>query len=561
MDDSKESTASDGTATATAIEVKMKGEPQYLTSVKLYSVVAAVCLAGFLSCLDIAVIATAIPSITSHFHTTADIGWYGAAYPLSTCALQPLTGKLATIFPLRWVFQAFFTTFLLGSLICGAATSSSMFIVGRAIAGIGSAGIASGGMSIVTIVSPPALRALFMGMVMSVMSIGLVVSPIIGGALTEHVSWRWCFYINLPTGAVTIAVLLVFLHPPREELPQGRSVVQKIQLLDLGGCVLFAGSMVMLFLALQWGGNEYAWGSATIIGLFVGFAVVAVLFFAWEKYRGDTAMIPFSLMKRRSIYVCFFYIVFLGGTNVVPTYYLPEWFQVVKGVGPTASGIRMLPTVGMQTIAMITTGILARFLKYLNPIMIFGTAVVCLASGLFTLLTAFGTNANRWATFQVLQGLGMGSALQMPMLLIPSILKDKPADIPLAISLIMFGQFFGNAIFQAIAAALYHNGVVKNLRIGASLDAVQISQLLTAGNVEIRSVVGQYFPDKLRAVLRAYSGAITETFWLELAGGIGAFVICFGLQWVDTRVKAPIAPEAATNGEGVEQFEDGENKV
>ncbi|KAF2809788.1 putative transporter [Mytilinidion resinicola] len=541
----------------------MKGEPQFLTGIKLYSVVAAVSLSGFLASLDIAVIATAIPSITSHFHTTADIGWYGAAYPLCTCALQPLTGKLATIFSLRWVFQSFFSTFLLGSLICGAATSSNMFIVGRAIAGIGAAGISSGGMSIVAIVSPPKSRAMFTGMVMSVFSIGMVVSPIIGGALTENVSWRWCFYINLPTGAVTIAILLVFLHPPREELPVGQSLLQKLRLLDLLGSVLFAASMVMLFLALQWGGNKYSWGSATVIGLFVGFAVVAVLFFVWEGHRGDTAMIPFSLMKRRSIYVCFFYIACLGGVIVVPTYYLPEYFQVVKGVGPTASGIRLLPFVGMQTITMITAGTLARFLKYLNPIMIFGTSVLCIASGLFTTLSTFGTNAktSHWVAFQVVQGLGTGSALQIPMILIPSILKDKPADIPLAISLILFGQFFGNAIFQAIAAAIYHNGLVKNLQDTAGLEAVQISQLLTAGNVEIRKVVAQYFPDKLRVVLEAYNGAITETFWLELAGALGAFAICFGLQWVDTRVKPPVAPEAGVDGKGVELVEGAENSV
>lgn len=231
-----------------------------------------------------------------------------------------------------------------------------MFIVGRAVAGIGGAGISTGSISIVAIVSLPKQRGLLTGILFSLFSVGLVVGPVIGGALTHNVSWRWCFYINLPSGAVIIGILAFLLHPPRKTHTEPASLGQRIRLLDLFGCFLFAGSMIMLFLAMQWGGGEYPWKSATVIGLFVGSGLTVSLFLIWEKRQGDKAMIPFSLLRRRSLSMCILFIGILGGASVIPIYYLPEWFQIIKGVGPTASGVRMLPFVGFQLFAMIIVG-------------------------------------------------------------------------------------------------------------------------------------------------------------------------------------------------------------
>jgi MFS family permease len=230
-----------------------------------------------------------------------------------------------------------------------------MFIVGRAIAGMGGAGLSSGAMSIITMVSPPKERALWTGLFLGLFSVSFVVGPVIGGVLTQNVSWRWCFYMNLPAGAVTIGILLAFLHPPttdKEPLPLGRRIGQ----LDLFGCFLFAGSIIMLFLAMQWGGNEYAWNSATVIGLFVGFGCTFIVFIYWQYSRGDDAMLPFSLMRRRSLSLSIIYCSFLGGASTVPVYYLPEWFQIIKGVGPTQSGIQMLPFVATQMLGMVMMG-------------------------------------------------------------------------------------------------------------------------------------------------------------------------------------------------------------
>jgi hypothetical protein len=141
-----------------------------------------------------------------------------------------------------------------------------------------------------------------------------------------------------------------------------------------------------------------------------------------------------------------------------------------------------------------------------------GSAILCLAGGLFTTFTAFTTPASHWVSFEVIQGLGTGIAMQMPLLMVPIILKEKPVDIPLAISLVLFAQFFGISMFQTIAAAVFKNKLVKSLESVAGLDAAQVKELLIAGNTAIRSVANKSFPDKLRVVLEAYNDAITHVF-------------------------------------------------
>lgn len=358
---------------------------QHLEGIKLYGISVGLMIATFLISLDVSVIATvriystsqetiprtnlyhpnkAIPSITSQFHATTDIGWYGATYPLTMCSLQPISGKISTIFSLRWSYLAFFSIFLLGSLLCGIATSSQMFIIGRAVAGIGGSGVVSGGLSVIAIVTPARQRPLFTGLITSLYALGTVVAPIIGGSFANNFTWRWCFLINLPAGALTIVTLLAFYHPPEDtSKEQSRSIIQKIKQLDLIGCALFMPSIIMVMLALEWGGKKCAWNSATIIGLFVGFAAEIIVFVLWEIRTGEKAMIPFSLLGNRSIIFSILFAYFFMGSFVIPVYYLPEWFQIVKAASPIRSGVMLLPSICTQIAGSLLSGVLGK-LKY-----------------------------------------------------------------------------------------------------------------------------------------------------------------------------------------------------
>ncbi|KAL2846886.1 major facilitator superfamily domain-containing protein [Aspergillus pseudoustus] len=517
---------------------------QHLTGIKLYSIMSAIMIAVFLISLDVSIISTAIPAITSAFHATGDLGWYAAAYPLTMCSLQPLAGKVSAIFPMRAAYLSFFSIFLLGSLLCGVANSSTMFIAARAIAGIGGSGVVSGGLSVIAIVTPNEQRPLFTGLIVSVFSIGTVIAPIIGGAFTSHATWRWCFLINLPTGAITIIVLLLFFHPPKaststssddKSTPQPQSLLQKLNSLDLPGCAIFVPSIVMVFLALQWGGSKHAWSSATIIGLFVGFGLSICAFIAWELYRGETAMIPFKLLKGRSIVlsICFAFLV-IGG-YIVPVYYLPEWFQIVRGASPMRSGVMLLPAVLTQVFAAMVSGVLAKHIRYYNPWFLLGSTLVCTANGLYTTFTpstpTSSTPDSHWIGFQILQGLGTGCAGQMGLLTVQNELKDRPAIIPVGIATVLFAQYFGTSVIQTIAGTVFHNKLVDGLEGKAGLNGTGVAVLLEAGTLKVRETVEDLWPERVGDVVGAYNEAITTVFYVAVAACALAFVLATGIKW------------------------------
>lgn len=303
----------------------------------------------------------AIPAITSDFHDTSQLAWYPAAYSLTTCVLTPLTGRLTASFPLRWVYIVSFCIFLVGSVVCGWAPTSNAFIIGRAVAGVGAAGVATGGMTVVLTVASPRTKPVFMGLCSGCFALGIVLAPILSGVFTTKATWRWCFWFNLPPGAVTLATMLFFFRPPprsprddREKLGIG----ERIKSLDLIGCGIFIPAIFMLLLALTRGNVEQAWGSATVVGLFVGGGVLLLVFVFWERRKGDEAMIPGRLLQRRAISCSVLFSFCHLGSVAVMSYYLPEWFQAVQGLSALESGVRTVTTAGSQIFSTLFAGAL-----------------------------------------------------------------------------------------------------------------------------------------------------------------------------------------------------------
>lgn len=198
-----------------------------------------------------------MPQITDDFHSVTDIGWYGSAYLLTTCAFQLLFGKLYAFFDIKAVFMASVVLFEAGSALCGAAPTSVAFIVGRALAGVGGAGITSGTIVIMVHSIPLHRRPKYQGAFGAVFGIASVVGPLLGGAFTSKVTWRWCFYINLPLGGVALLVLGFVLKPPAQDDIKSMKLADKLKQLDFVGTSVFVPGTVCLLLALQWGGVEY----------------------------------------------------------------------------------------------------------------------------------------------------------------------------------------------------------------------------------------------------------------------------------------------------------------
>ncbi|KAM0282910.1 hypothetical protein ACHAQH_002720 [Verticillium albo-atrum] len=267
-----------------------------------------------------------------------------------------MTGKIYSHFSTKWTFCGFLFLFELGSLICGAANSSDMLIIGRAVAGMGSSGLFNGAMTIIAAVSPMSKRPTLLGIMMGISQMGLVVGPLIGGSLTEYSSWRWCFYLNLPVGAV-VAFVLIILHIPDHLTPLNSMSPRSLAInLDIPGFLLFAPAAVMFLLALENGSTQWGWSSSPVIGLFVGAGVAAIAFLFWEYRAGDKAMLPYSMIRKRIVWASAIVNVSTMGSVYLASYYTPIYFQSVRGVGPFDSGLYLLPVILSQLILAVSSG-------------------------------------------------------------------------------------------------------------------------------------------------------------------------------------------------------------
>ncbi|KAI3003083.1 hypothetical protein CBS147346_5548 [Aspergillus niger] len=509
-----------------------------LTGIPLFLVITGLGLSIFLMSLDSSIIATAIPRITSQFNSTGDIGWYGSAYSFAMCALQPMAGKLFGSFEMKGMFLGCLVVFELGSLLCALAVNSPMLIIGRAITGIGAAGCFTGAFCIVAVSIPLVKRPLYIGILQSTFGIATIIGPVLGGALTEHATWRWCFWINLPIGAITIFSLVFFFKPPPRDRTKAPSVLRRLEKLDFLGAFLFAPAIIMIFLALQWGGTEHAWKSATIIGLFIGGAFVGLIFALWQIRKGDNGMIPPRLMTERTMLFSCFSEIFAMGAVYISIYYLPEWFQVIKNASPTKSGVMYLPLALSDVFSATLTGASLKYLGYPNPYMLLGTGLMSIATGLFSTLSQ-RTPHQQWIPFQVLQGLGVGMTLSMPYVATQAVLK--PEDVPVGTSLLQCFQFFGASVNLAIAEAIFENKLVSRLD-SRGFNGHEIDDILRAGSAEARSVVsGAHLP----SVLDAYNYAITSTFYVATSVAAVAFLLSLGIRWRSVKPK----PQAAVSDE------------
>ncbi|KAI5236311.1 MFS general substrate transporter [Aureobasidium subglaciale] len=500
-----------------------------LTGLNLITVISGLVLAIFLVSLDSAIVATAVPYVTAEFKSTGDTAWYGSAYTLATCALQPIAGKLYVKFPIKTMFLAFIALFEIGSLVCATTPNAVGLIVGRAIAGAGAAGCTTGGFSIVAIAVRLPKRTTYISVLQSTFGIGIMLGPLLGGVLTERASWRWCFYINLPIGAITVLLLFFFFNPPKPD--QNTTPARKMAAVDLIGLLLFAPATIMMLLALQWGGLEYAWVSTTIIGLFAGAVVLTCIFALWQVRKGDDAMIPPRLFTQRVVFFACLTELFAMGTVYIAIFYLPQWFQIVKGVTPIKSGVMYLPLSMSDVASALVVGILLPYVGLTNPFILAGTTLLTVGSGLLSTLTA-SSGLKYWVPYQILPGLGAGITLWMPYVAVQTVLKAE--DIPVATALLQFFQSFGAALFLALGQTVF-SSVFATALTSSNLPGLDVSAIVHAAPADLRQLV---LKESLSQVLDAYNQGVTSTFYLGAGLAAAACFASFGIQWKSFKPKS-----------------------
>ncbi|KAL3457937.1 major facilitator superfamily domain-containing protein [Aspergillus heterothallicus] len=493
---------------------------------KLVAILIGLVLAVFLVSLDNTILATAVPKITEQFNSLDHVGWYGSAYLLTNCSVSLLYGKLYTFFSIKWVFLAAFAVFEIGSLVCGTAPNSVALIVGRAVAGLGGSGIVSGATLIITQSVSLQQRALCTGCVTCVYSLAGVVGPLLGGAFTDYLSWRWCFYINLPLGAITF-VFIIFFTSAQLPVKPTIGAKQRLSQLDPLGFLLLLPGIICLLLALQWGGATYPWGDGRVIALFAVFGVLMLIFTAVQWWQQDQATIPPRLVTNRNIWGGSLYTFCFGASFLVFTYYLPLWFQSVKDESATKSGILNLPMlIGVAVSTVLSGGIVTLFGQYM-PAMYFGILATSVGAGLLTTLHV-DSKSSEYLGYQALYGLGVGAGAVQPLMAAQASLS--PADVPSGTVIIILMQTMGGAIFVSVAQNMFHNKLIANLASGAP--QVNSDAVVAAGATMFRTVV----PDEMiPAVLQAYSAAITYCFYVAVALSAAAIFGALPMQWLSLK--------------------------
>ncbi|KAJ5326635.1 hypothetical protein MYU51_014499 [Penicillium brevicompactum] len=509
---------------------------EYPTGLKLTLIVLALCLSVFLVALDNSIIATAIPKITDQFHSLEDVGWYGSAYLLTTASLQLLFGKFYSFFSIKWVYLIAIGIFELGSLICGVANNSLALIMGRAVAGIGSAGIFSGALIILAHSVALDKRPMYTGFIGSMYGIASVAGPLLGGVFTDKVTWRWCFYINLPIGAVTVVVIAFFFPAPNRQIKDS-TWAERIKKFDPIGTALFMPAIICLLLALQWGGTTYAWSSWRIILLFCFFAVLILLFVATQWFQQEYATVPPRIFFKRTVWSSCLFSFCVGAAFLCSVYFLPIWFQAVKDASAVNSGIMNLPMLIAVVVLSVLSGIIVTIIGYYAPFMILGTVFIAIGYGLMTRFHP-DTPKSIWIGYQIIAGAGVGFGMQQPMIAVQVVLDM--VDVPTGTAIIVFAQTLGGALFVSIGNNVFSNKLVENLaKYAPHLDPAVV---IRAGATSLARVVDKA---DLAGVRLAYSDAITQTFMVCAAVAAISVLGALVVEWKSVKGKNLAAGGAA----------------
>lgn len=460
--------------------------------------------------LDQTIVATALPKLASEFQALDQLTWVVSAYFLTQAGLMLTFGQILTIASNKWVYLVCIVLFELGSLICGVAPSMNVLIFGRAFQGVGASGIFISILTILSQVTRLEQRPLLFGSFGGVFALASVVGPLLGGVFTDRVSWRWCFYINLPFGAISVLAVLVFLPsnpPPPNKLYEGKTQIQKWLLMDWVGAVLSVGMITSLLIALQSGGVTREWNDRVIIALFVTFAVLFGLFIGWEYYKKEHAMMPLFLFKRRTqvgagLATFMMMIAFLAAS-----YYLPLFYQAGKNRTAQDSGIDIIPFMLAAVLASFASGAIVNGTGHYLTYMLVGPAVGAIGAGLLFTIDE-NTPSARLIGYQIIFGVGLGVAFQLPVMAIQAEYAKKPELIPQASSLLTFFQLLGGVIGIAIAGTIFNNQLVKELGAYAG----QIPPDILKAVKQSVTVIFQ-LPQELQApVVHAYVKALDYVF-------------------------------------------------
>ncbi|GAA2730218.1 MDR family MFS transporter [Actinocorallia aurantiaca] len=493
-------------------------------------------LGMFLAMLDGLIVGTALPTIAGDLGGLDRLPWVVTAYMLAAAATTPLWGKLGDLFGRKAVFVTAIVLFLAGSVLCGLARDMTQLIAFRAVQGLGAGGLMVGALAIIGVLIPPRDSGRIQSMIGVIMPIAYVGGPLLGGLLTDHMSWRWTFYVNVPVGAVALLLIAARIHPP--PAPRGRPRI------DYAGAALLTASIVALTLLAGWAGTAHPWTSPQILGLGAA-GVLGVAWFVAVERRAAEPIIPPRLFADRDFTVVQTLGFLVGAAMLTVTNYLPQYFQFVQGASPAAAGMLLLPLMFGMLGAQLLTGRLisadGRYRRY--PIL--GGALM--TAGVLALLQlGTDTPAPVASALTLLIGAGIGLLMQSSTLITMN--SADPRDMGAANGTLMLFRTIGGSLGIALLGSLYAARMAADLtaRLGPSTAAH-----LTEGGVLTPALL----PTLPAETIDAVRSAVTDGLHLILYGTLVLALLTFAASWLIREVPLrttlpPSAPEPDSSPTG-----------
>ncbi|MFJ4922247.1 MDR family MFS transporter [Streptomyces sp. NPDC088725] len=431
-------------------------------------VLLALMIAMLLAMLDNMIIGTAMPTIVGELGGLEHLSWVVTAYTLATAASTPIWGKLGDLYGRKGVFLAAIVIFLIGSVLSGMAQDMGQLIGFRAIQGLGAGGLMVGVMAIIGDLIPPRERGKYQGMMAGVMALAMIGGPLVGGTITDHLGWRWSFYINLPLGAVALIMITTVLHLPRKDRSKAK--------VDYLGAALLTVGITSIVLVTTWGGTEYAWSSARILEL-IALGVVSLAGFIFVQTKAAEPIMPLHIFRNRNFTLMSVIGFVTGFVMFGATLFLPLFQQAVQGASATNSGLLLLPMLlAMMAISLVAGRVTTSTGKYkIFPIM----GSVLMVVGLY-LLSTMDTGTSRFTSglYMAVLGAGMGFLMQITMLVAQNSVEMK--DMGVASSSTTLFRTLGSSFGVAIMGALFNNRVQDEMAASAARNGGGSASLASA---------------------------------------------------------------------------------